>query len=126
MVYNSLEVITMFFQSKKKKIASCLAGLSQRTAFDMLLQEYLDGALADKLGRIGITKLEIHIDWLPDYRCIGIQGRFGKYYVDIQIEPEEFTVAVDESEPDEPAVYLLESAESFYKTVASFLFRSTL
>ena len=42
-------------------------------------------------------------------------------YVNIQIEPDAFTIAVDPDEPDEPVEFPLESAERFYETVRSHI-----
>ena len=43
--------------------------------------------MRDRLESLGLTKLEFHIDWLPDYKCIDIQGRRDRLFVNIQIEP---------------------------------------
>ena len=76
----------MFF-TKKKKIQKYLEqkAESDKNAFDFLLCNYLDGTLKTDLELLGITKNEIHIDWLDDIKCIGIQGRYKKYFADIQI-----------------------------------------
>ena len=71
----------MFF-TKKKKIQKYLEqkAESDKNAFDFLLCNYLDGTLKTDLELLGITKNEIHIDWLDDIKCIGIQGRYNKIY----------------------------------------------
>ena len=105
------------FQSKKKKIAGYLAGKADLSAFDLLLKDYLERNLKQRLEEAGVTKAEIHIDWLADYQCINIQGRHGGDYVDIQVENDVFSIACDEDEPDDPVEYPLESVEAFYRTV---------
>ena len=70
-----------------------------------------------RLESLRLRKLEFHIDWLPDYKCIDIQGRRDRLFVNIQIEPASFTIAMDEIEPDEPTEYALISAEGFYDTL---------
>ena len=77
--------------------------------------------MRDCLESLGLRKLEFHIDWLPDYNCIDIQGHRDRMYVDIQIEPASFTIAMDEDEPDEPTENALVSAEGFYDTLRDTL-----
>ena len=77
--------------------------------------------MRDRLESLGLRKLEFHIDWLPDYKCIDIQGRRDRMYVDIQIEPASFTIDMDEDEPDDPMEYALVSAEGFYDTLRDTL-----
>ena len=68
---------------KKKKISEYLL-VKQKTqivtAFDDLLLDYLSGTLKDKLVNLEMKHIDIHIDWLPDYKCIGIQGKVKEYY----------------------------------------------
>ena len=91
----------MFF-TKKKKIQKYLEqkAESDKNAFDFLLCNYLNGTLKTDLELLGITKNEIHIDWLDDIKCIGIQGRYNKYFADIQIYPNEFSISFDLDEPE--------------------------
>lgn len=79
------------------------------------------GQLAAHLSDLGLTKQEYHIDWLDDYKCICIQARFGKLYIDIQIEPNAFTIAMDKDEPDDPVEFPLKSTEGFYEQLAAFI-----
>lgn len=101
------------FQTKRARIAVWLK-TAPPSPFSALLNDWLDGSMAQRLG---LTKKEFHIDWHPDYKCINIQGRSGELYVDIQIEPETFTIAADTDEPDDPTEFPLESAELFYQTI---------
>ena len=89
----------------------CYLSLS---AFDCLLSDYLSGELKARLLQIGVEKIEIYIDWHNDYRCIGVQGKYRKYYVEIQIEEKEFSIGYDADEPDDPQTYLLETKEQVY------------
>ena len=109
----------MFF-SKKKKIQKYLTqkAESDKDAFDFLLCDYLDGTLKTDLESLGITKNEIHIDWFDDIKCIGIQGKYKKYFADIQIYPNEFSVSFDLDEPDEDMSYPLESKERVYSVIS--------
>ena len=109
----------MFF-TKRKKIESWLKTAAP-SPFAALLAMERSGQLASQLSDLGLTKQEYHIDWLDDYKCICIQARFGKLYVDIQIEPDTFTIAVDKDEPDDPVEFPLTSAEGFYQTVRQYL-----
>ncbi len=99
--------------AKKKKIEKC--------AFDLLLSDYLDGSLKEYLASAGIKKADIHIDWFDDMKCIGIQGRYKEHYMDLQIYPDEFCVSFDPDEPDEDAVYSLESKEQLYSVLVNII-----
>lgn len=104
------------FVTKKKKISKYLErkATDNKSAFDFLLSDYLDGTLKRKLAEIGLSKIAIHIGWLEDIKCIGIQGRYNQYYLNLQIYQDEFTVSCDLDEADEDAEYPLESKEQFY------------
>ena len=104
------------FLTKRGKIAAYLKTASP-SPFTHLLAQWPAGQMRDRLEAMGLGKLEFHIDWLPDYKCIDIQGRRDRLYVDIQIEPASFTIAMDEDEPDDPNEYALVSAEGFYDTL---------
>lgn len=101
------------FLTKRGKIAAYLKTASP-SPFHGLLTQWHSGQMRERLESLGLAKLEFHIDWLPNYKCIDIQGRRDRLYVDIQIEPASFTIAMDEDEPDEPNEYTLVSAEGFY------------
>lgn len=104
------------FASKKKIIRQYLQSVSDadRTGFDLLLLDYLDGTMKDNLEYMGITKIEIHIDWHDHMKCIGVQGKYQNYYLDLQIYPDEFTVAFDLDEADEDEVHPLNNREQVY------------
>ena len=108
------------FLTKRGKIAAYLKTASP-SPFTQLLTQWHTGQLREQLEAMGLTKLEFHIDWLPDYKCIDIQGRRERMYVNIQIEPASFTIAMDEVEPDEPTEYALVSAEGFYDALRDTL-----
>lgn len=112
----------MLFQSKNKKIEQYLQNkVAAYSAFDELLEDYLKGSLEKNLAQLGITKAECHIDWLRDYRCIGIQGKYCSYYVDLQIEETEFSIACDEDEPDNGREYTLETKAQMYSILEKTL-----
>ena len=110
----------MFF-SKKKRIKAYLAAKPERTPFDDILQNWIDEQFEEKLSAMGLTKIEIHIDWLGDYKCVFVQARKGKYFVELQIHPNEFTIAYDEDEADDDIEYRLMSLEYFYNTVKQII-----
>ena len=107
------------FIIKKKRIQRYLEQkeVCDRNVFDCLLSDYLDGALKQKLIAMGISKVSIHIDWLDNIKCIGVQGRYNQYYLDLQIYQDEFTVSYDLDEADEDIEYPLESKERFYNVL---------
>ncbi len=105
---------------KKKKIANYLQTLQSEDAepFDMLLAEYLDGSFKRRLQSLEIAKIEIYVDWHEDYKCIGVQGKYRNYYLDVQIYPDIFMVAFDLDEADEDTEYPLTSAEQFFRVLS--------
>ncbi len=108
------------FQSKKKKIKNYIEekySSGEPTPFDELLCDYLSGEMKEILAGFGAKRIEIHIDWLSDYRCIGIQGVCDRNYLDLQIEPTEFSIGYDPVEPDDHREYPLESKEQAYSIV---------
>jgi hypothetical protein len=110
----------MFFVSKKKKIKAYLQSKAEtaKTAFDLLLQDYLSGALKAELARFGLAGLEICVDWFEDTKCIGVQGKYGAYYMDLQIGAESFELSFCADEPEEEGESLpLESKEQMYSVI---------
>ncbi len=107
------------FQTKKKKIQKYLSekAFEQFEPFDELLEEYLSGKMKETIAYLGTKKVEIHIDWLPNHRCIGIQGVYDGNYLDLQIEPTEFSIGYDSIEPDDLNYYPLKSKEQVYTVV---------
>ena len=108
------------FLTKRGKIAAYLKTASP-SPFTELLAQWHAGQMRERLENMGLGKLEFHIDWLPDYKCIDIQGRRDRIYVNIQIEPASFTIAMDEDEPDEHMEYALVSAEGLYDALRDTL-----
>ena len=78
----------------------------------------MDGTLKTDLESLGITKNQIHIDWLDDIKCIGLQGRYKKYFADIQIYPDEFSISFDLDEPDDDITYPFESKDQLYRMIS--------
>ena len=112
----------MLFKSKKKKIEQYLASKAHNyTAFDKLLADYQIGSLGKEIIQLGVEKAEFYIDFLDDYKCINIQGKYRGYFIDIQIEENEFSIAYDQDEPDEPQGYALVTKEDFYTILVDTL-----
>ena len=111
------------FLTKKKKIQKYLSEKSagRLSPFDELLSDYLSGKMTAVLSDLDIRKIEIHIDWLSDYRCIGVQGVHNQNYLDLQIEPTAFSIGCDPDEPDDHRDYPLESKEQVYAVVKQTL-----
>ena len=110
------------FNTKKKKIQKYLSNKQNiSTAFDLLLTDYLSGALKTNLMSLGIIKYEIHIDWLKNIKCINIQGKYNNYYINIQIDINEFSIAHDLDEADDDYIYPLESKEFFYNKLTELI-----
>ena len=109
------------FTTKKKKIRTYLAQKSEKEycAFDHLLADYVNDTLKTDLTSVGMRRIEIHVDWLEDIKCIGIQAQYVEYLADIQIYPDEFSVAFDVDEPDSDTVYPFESKKQFYDVLTA-------
>ncbi len=108
--------------SKKTKIRKYLEQRAQDSdAFDLLLADYLDGGMLQKLKALGITRPEIFVDFNKHLKCIGIQGRYGAYFADVQIYPDEFGLAFDLDEADEDVLYPLQSREQVYLALSEAL-----
>ena len=86
---------------KKKKIANYLKEWEDNFSnFDLILKDYLSGNLITELKKIGLSKIEIHIDWFDDIKDIGIQAKHKDYFLDIQIDKKELAIGCSEFEPD--------------------------
>lgn len=109
------------FTTKKKKIRRYLESIpdADKTGFDLLLFDYLNGILKSNLEDMGISKADIYIDWHDHMKCIGVQGRFRKYYMDLHIYLDEFCISFDLDEPDEDETYPMKSKDHFYQTLAN-------
>lgn len=108
--------------SKKAKIRKYLEQRAQDMgAFDLLLADYLDGSMLQKLKSLGMTRIDIFVDFHKQLKCIGIQGRYGAYFADVQIYPEQFGLAFDLDEADEDVLYPLQSREQVYLALSDAL-----
>ena len=107
------------FETKKKKIKNYLTKIEpgKMTAFDILLKEYIDGVLAEKLKEEGVSGIEIYIDWHDDYKCIDIQGKVIQNYINVQVDPDQFIIGIAEDEVDDYNEYPLNSAEVLYEEI---------
>ena len=86
---------------KKKKIAKYLKEREDNFSnFDFILNDYLSGNLITELKKIGLSKIEIHIDWFDDIKDIGIQAKHKDYFLDIQIDKEELAIGCSKDEPN--------------------------
>lgn len=61
------------------------------------------------------------IDWLPDYKCLSVQGKTKTHYIEFQIEETEVHIACDIDEPDEPQIYPLETRQQFYTILEAMM-----
>lgn len=107
----------MLFVSKSKKIRKYLdekTAMGTTTVFDELIHDYLSGKLKTELTALELKKVEFHVDWIDDYRCIGVHAIYHENYLDLQIEPVSFSVDYDPDEPDEHDSYPLESKEQLF------------
>ena len=103
------------FNIKNNKIKAYLSGKKPLSdTFDVLLQDYIDGTLAEKMKSEGVSGLEIHIDWLDTYKCIDIQGKVKNGFMNIQIEPEKYLIGIGVDEVDDLNELTLDSSEAFY------------
>lgn len=126
-IIQNKEVIQVLL-GKKKKIAEYLSKKHQAqtiTTFDSILSEYLSGYLKETLHKFNMKRIEIHIDWLSDYKCINIQGNVCDYFFNIQIEPASFSIAYDKDEPDDVTEFVLQDLSTFYSAIETTILKIT-
>lgn len=86
---------------KKKKISNYLNEREDNFSnFDLILKDYLSGNLIAELKNMGLSKIEIHIDWFDNIKDIGIQAEYKDYFLDIQIDEKELAIGCGKDEPD--------------------------
>ncbi len=115
----------MLFGKKKKLVEFLTKKQADQalTTFDTILSEYLLGSLKERLHELAMKKIRIHIDWLPNYKCINIQGKVSEYFFDIQIEPATFSIAYDKDEPDDATEFVLQDVPSFYGVIENAILK---
>jgi hypothetical protein len=105
---------------KKREIWKYLNSLEgNKTVFDQLLRDCMDGTMRDILLTHSFKHLEIHLDWNEKIKRIGIKGtyRYNYTYIDIEIFPDEFTVSYGAGKPSESTTYPLVSKEQVYNSL---------
>ena len=86
---------------KKRKIANYLKDKGPNlTLFDLTLKQYLSNDLTEKLKSLGLTSIEIHIDWFDDIKAIAIQAKYRNYFLNVQMDENELELGCDRDEPD--------------------------
>ncbi len=110
---------------KKKKIKKYLEKKheSSYTPFDYVLRDYLSKELKGKLKELGLSKIEIHVDWFEKYECVGIQA-IDELYVSIHIYPDELGIACDIDEADEEIPISYDNAQGddwIYNQIQEFV-----
>ena len=106
-------------RQRREEIRLYLDGIpdKNRSAFDHLLSEYLSGRMRERLEASGLNRIVI-CTGRPDFRLgIDIEARFGKYYINLQIEPASFSLAFYEYGPDEYEDFPLLSPDQPYAAV---------
>lgn len=113
---------------KKRKIKRYLAkqNLDFYSQFDYVLDDLINKQVKEKLGDIGLSKIEIHVDWYPGYECVGIQA-FDESYIDINFYPKELNISCSIDEPDDNDEILYEEDKDrdwIYKKIKSYVLES--
>ena len=106
-----------------EKIRQYLQGIpdENRSAFDHLLAEYLSGRMRERLEATGLSRVAIFLGRSDCFRSIDIEGIVGKYYINLQIESDSFSLAFYESGPDEYVDYPLPSPDQPYDAVKTLI-----
>lgn len=92
----------MFKNNKIKKYLDDVQANGTPSAFDYLLCDYISGRLKENLKKMNFNRIEIHIDWLDEYKCVNIQAQNSNgMYIDFQAEMDELMIAVSDDEPDD-------------------------
>ena len=63
-----------------------------------------------KLRDIGLSRIEIHVDWYPEFECVGIQA-IDESYIDIKFYPNEINISYSIDEADDYAEIQYEEAK---------------
>jgi hypothetical protein len=110
---------------KKRKIKKFLAeqNIEFYSQFDYVLDDFINKQLKKKLGDIGLSRIEIHVDWYPGYECVGIQA-FDESYIDIKFYPKELNISCSIDEPDDYDEILYEEDKDrdwIYKRIKSYV-----
>ena len=109
---------------KKEEIWEYLSSLgNDKTVFDQLLTDCMDGTMKDILESYSFRHLEIHLDWNEALKRIGIKGRY-RYCntnIDIEIYPDKFTVAYGAGEPGVGTTYSLVSKQQVYNSLQNLI-----
>ena len=109
---------------KKEEIWEYLCSLGgNKSVFDQLLSDCMDGTMKDILTSYSFRHLEIHLDWNEKIKRIGIKGRY-RYCntnIDIEIYPDKFTVAYGADEPGVGTTYPLVSRDQVYYSLENLV-----
>ena len=113
---------------KKNKIKKYLIekNMKSYSQFDYVLDDYINKQLKRKLQDIGLSKLEIHVDWYPGFECVGIQA-IDESYINIKIYPNELNISCSIDEPDDSDDFLYEESKDrdwIYKKIQSYVLES--
>ena len=105
---------------EKSKIRSHLRKAGRnKSPFDILLSDYLNGKLKREFQSEKIRVKSIRIDW-SDEKCISVRGKYRAFNVDVEIYPNEFTISCD-SCGYESTTYPLDSSERVYSSLLSVI-----
>lgn len=75
--------------------------------FDCVLDDFITKQLKNKLRAIGLSNIEIHVDWYPGFECVGMQA-FDASYINIKFYPKELNISCFIDEPDDYDEFLYE------------------
>ena len=105
---------------EKSKIRSHLRKVGRnKSPFDILLSDYLNGKLKREFQSEKIRVKSIRIDW-SDEKCISVRGKYYAFSIDVDIYPNEFTISCD-SCGYESTTYPLDSSERVYSNLLSVI-----
>ena len=106
---------------EKSKIGLHLIRVGEnKSPFDVMLSDYLNGRLKREFKSKKIRVISIRTDWSDDKRCIRVYGKYYAYHINVEIYPDEFTVSYD-SLAHESMTYPLDSSERVYSTLLSII-----
>ena len=101
----------------KSKIRSYLLKVGEnKSPFDVLLSDYLNGKLKREFQNEKIRVISIRIDWSNDNKCILVRGKYQAYHIDVEIYPSELTNSYDYCN-NESMTYPLDSSEQVYSNL---------
>lgn len=84
---------------KNRKIKAYLESVKVKDPYDILLKEYLDGNLKNRLKELNLKGIELFVE-LRVEECINIQAKYHEFYLEMEITRNNYVIGFDKAEVD--------------------------